>query len=360
MEVKDLASFQKNQDKLDLENPGVIMVSGSDTAAADGLIDRFRLRLSKEIGQYETILFSGETGDDQRFIEEIANVPLFSPYRFILVRQGEELFRTPLASKAQYAGYTEAFANPSPRTAIFVVYAGSPSQKLVKLFHAAGFLHFVTRDLFSNQISDQIRAIAKRLHLNLGEEAVHVVRESVEPKSGAIEQALQRLRDTLANNELERPISLDAVREVLFPGQGVNAFAFVDALFALDHRSVERELIHFNPAADNFFSILKIILNRTDEIRKARIGIGMGMQDAELIDFLGLKGRPPFIQKKILSRLKMEVNTFPPLRLEGVYEMLIQIQNEFRSNVPAARHSLIFQRHISDVFFATASSAGRR
>ncbi|MCR9142472.1 MAG: hypothetical protein NXI24_09490 [bacterium] len=358
MEVKDLASFQKGLDKLDLESPGVVMVSGSDIAVADALIDRVRARLQKEIGNFETILFSGESGDDERFIEEIANVPLFAPYRFILVRQGEELFKNPLASKARYAGYSEAFANASPRTAVFIVYEGSPAQKLVKLFHAGGFLHFVTRDLFSNQISDQIRAIAKRLHLNLGEEAVHLVRESVEPKSGAIEQVLQRLKDSLPQEQLERPVSLDAIREVLFPGQGVNAFAFVDALFALDHRSVERELIHFNPANDNFFSILKIMLNRTDEIRKARIGIGMGMQDAELIDFLGLKGRPPFIQKKILSRLKLEVNTFTPPRLEAVYEMLIDIQNEFRSNVPTARHSLIFQRHISDVFFS-APARGR-
>ncbi len=352
MEVKDLASFQKAADKLDLEAPGVLMVSGSDTAAADSLIDRFRARLSKEIGNYETILFSGESGDDQRFIEEIANVPLFAPYRFILVRQAEELFKIPLASKAQYAGYAEAFANPSPRTAVFLVYSGSPGQKLVKLFHPAGLLHLVTRDLFSNQIVDQIRAIGKRLHLNLGEEAIHLIRESVDPKSGAIEQMLQRLRDSLSEEQREGPIRLDSIREVLFPGQGLNAFAFVDALFALDHRSVERELIHFNPANDNFFSILKIMLNRTDEIRKARIGIGMSMQDSELIEFLGLKGRPPFIQKKILSRLKMEVNTFTPERLEAVYEMLIEIQNEFRSNVPVARHGLIFQRHISDVFFS--------
>ncbi|MEQ9365855.1 MAG: hypothetical protein RIF32_16550 [Leptospirales bacterium] len=357
MEVKDLASFQKGLDKLDLESPGVLMVSGTDTAAADTVIDRLRARLQKEIGNFETILFSGESGDDERFIEEIANVPLFAPYRFILVRQAEELFKTPLASKARYAGYLEAFANPSPRTAIFIVYGGSPSQKLVKLFHPAGLLHFVTRELFSNQISDQIRTIAKRVGLNLGEEAVHLVRESVEPKSGSIEQMMQRLRDTLPEELRERPVSLDAIREVLFPGQGVNAFAFVDALFALDHRSVEREFIHFNPANDNFFSILKIMLNRTDEIRKARIGIGMGMQDGELIDFLGLKGRPPFIQKKILSRLKMEVNTFSPSRLEAVYEMLIEIQNEFRSNVPTSRHSLIFQRHISDVFFSAAANA---
>ena len=96
MEFKDLPGFHKHLDKLDLESPGVMMVSGSDVAAADGIIDRFRHRLRKEIGQYETILFSGESGDDLRFIEEIANVPLFSPYRFILVRQGDELFRGPI------------------------------------------------------------------------------------------------------------------------------------------------------------------------------------------------------------------------------------------------------------------------
>lgn len=358
MEVKDLPGFQRHLDKLPLEAPGVVMISGSDPAVADSQIERLRQRLRKEIGEFETLLFSGETGDDHRFIEEIANVPLFAPYRLIIVRQAEELFRVPLQSKSQHAGYVSAFAQAPQRTAIFLVYSGSAPQKLVKLFQGCGLLHLATRDLFSNQILDQIRAAAKRLQLNLGEEGLHLLRESIDPKSGAIEQVLQRLRDHLPPEARAEgtPIKLDAIREVLFPGQGINAFTLVDSLFALDQRGVERELIRFNPASDNFFSVLKIMLNRTDEIRKARTGIGMGMQDGELIDFLGLKSRPPFIQKKILSRLKMEVNTFKPQRLEMIYEMLIEIQNEFRSNVPPARQNLIFQRHTSDIFFANTSA----
>lgn len=356
MEVKDLPGFQKHLDKLPLEAPGVVMISGSDPAVADSQIERLRQRLYKEIGEFETLLFSGETGDDHRFIEEIANVPLFAPYRLIIVRQAEELFRVPLQSKSQHAGYVSAFAQAPQRTAIFLVYSGSAPQKLVKLFQGCGLLHLATRDLFSNQILDQIRAAAKRLQLNLGEDAVHLLRESVDPKSGAIEQVLQRLRDHMPPEDREAPVKLDAIREVLFPGQGINAFTLVDGLFALDQRGVERELIRFNPASDNFFSVLKIMLNRTDEIRKARTGIGMGMQDNELIDFLGLKSRPPFIQKKILSRLKMEVNTFKPRRLEMIYEMLINIQNEFRSNVPPTRQNLIFQRYTSDIFFSNSGT----
>ena len=129
-------------------------------------------------------------------------------------------------------------------------------------------------------------------------------------------------------------------------------------MFSLDHRTVERELNRFHSGVDNFFSILKLILNRTDEIRKARTAIGMGMNESELIDFLGLKNRPPFIQKKIAGRLKVEVNTFTPEKLEQIYDMLIQLQNEFRSNAPIHRQNLIFQRHMSDVFFA-APRAGR-
>ncbi len=358
MELKDIASYQKSLDKLDLENPPVLMVSGTDPGAAERLTERLRGRLRKEVGQYETLIFSGEQGDDERFLEEIANVPLFSPYRLILIRQAEELFKGALQSKAQQSAFEQAFSQAAARTLVFLVYEGSPPQKLVKILHGAdkerdGLLHLVTRDLFSNQILDQIRHAAKRSQLNLSEEAVHLMREHLEPRAGVIERTLQRLNDMLSEQQRANVIGVDEVREVLFPGQGANSFALVDALFALDQPTVQRELVRWNPNHDSFFSVLKLMLMRADEIRKARIGIGMSMNDAELIDFLGLKSRHPYVQKKVLSRVKMEVNTFTPQRLTDIYEFLIQIQHDFRSNVSVHRHNLIFQERISRVFFQT-------
>ncbi|MCB1320138.1 MAG: hypothetical protein KDK34_07790 [Leptospiraceae bacterium] len=132
---------------------------------------------------------------------------------------------------------------------------------------------------------------------------------------------------------------------------GCNSFALVDALFALDHRTVQRELIRFNPSEDSFFGILKLILNRANEIRLAKSGIGMGMNDDELLSFLALKNRPPFIQKKILSRLKAEINRFTTPRLRIIFDFIIECQRDFRSNIPVPRQNLIFQQRILSVFF---------
>lgn len=349
MEHKDLAGFHKALDRMDLENPDVALISGADIEAADAVLERIRKRLVKEIGQYETVIFSAEPGEDARLQAEIFNIPLFSPYRLLIVRQAEEVLKAALASKGRYAQLEQDFQHLPGRTLIVLVYDGNPPQKLIKLFRGR-LIQLSTRELYGNQALDALRSAAKRLHLHLSEDALHALRESVEPRHGAIESALTRLRDMQAHPE--DPIGVEQVREALFPAQGANSFALVDALFQLDHEGVRRELLKFNPAVDSYFGLLKLILNRTDEIRRAAIAARMGMADSELIDFLDLKNRPPFIQKKIAARLKSEINRFNAEDLDRIYDFLIEIQKDFRSGAPLHRQGLVFQERILETFFA--------
>lgn len=349
-EIKELQSVHRALDKMNLDQPDVILISGSDTGVLEALLERIRHRLHKDIGPFETVVFSGEGGDESRLQQEIFNIPLFSPYRLLIVRQGEELFRNILASKSIYNSFLHEARSMPDRTLLVIQYDGQPTKKMTAIFHDQ-LLHFITRDLYANQIIDAIRNIAGSLHLHLDEESIHLLRESVEPKNGAIESTLHRLKEMLDEDQRRQPIGVEQVREALFPGMGCNSFALVDALFSLDHRTVQRELIRFNPSEDSFFGILKLILNRANEIRLAKSGIGMGMNDDELLSFLALKNRPPFIQKKILSRLKAEINRFTTPRLRIIYDFIIECQRDFRSNIPVPRQNLIFQQRILSVFF---------
>jgi DNA polymerase III delta subunit len=353
MEFKEIAAFQKHIEKLDLDAPDIIVISGSDLAIADSLIDRIRQKVERDVGPAEFIVFSGETGDDERLHLEIFNIPLFSPYRVLLVRQGEELFRTVLASRGSYASYLDDFQRFPGRTLLIIVYSGAPSQKMLKIFHGRE-AHLATRELYANQVVETIRTAAKRMHLHISEEAIHLMSDRLDPKAGAIEQTLERLKFSLPDAARSAAIGIEEVREVLFPGQGMNSFSLVDALFALDMHSIQRELVRYNPASDSLFGALKLILNRADEIRRAAAGVAMGMNDQELIDYLDLKNRPPFIQKKIVSRLKLEINRYTPERLARIYDFLIELQREFRSNAAPHRQVMLFEERILDVFFQAA------
>lgn len=345
---KDPAAFRKYLDGADLNAPEVILVSGSDVSVFPGAVDLVRRQLEKKIGGFEATTFSGEPGDDQRLQEELFNIPLFAPYRLVIVRQGQEVLRPFTQSKTAAAALQEEFARLPDRTLVMIEYDGEPSAGLLKVFGER--LHrYHSRELYSNQVLDVITGLSKRVGLHLNEEALHELKEKVEPRSGIIELALQRLKERLGPERKE--VTVADVREVLFPHPGMNVFALVDALFARDHRTVERELGHFNPPEDSFFVIFKLILNRANEIRRAAVARSHGTRDDELVKLLNLKGRPPFIQKKILSRLQNEVPRFWPERIGRVYDFLIELQTDFRFTVPVSHQRQVFQERILPLFF---------
>ena len=349
MDFKDLQSYSKALDKLNRDAPEVLLVSGTDPSIFDVVLEQVKKRLGKTVGDFETSVLSGESGDHLRMQEEIFNIPLFAPYRLIVIRQGSEVFKPILADKQAAAGFQDDFGRLPERTLLLIQFEGAAPKGLLNLF-GKRLLHLITRDIFANQVMDVIRGAGKKHGVKLAEDAIYEIRERVEPRAGAIEMAVQRLKDILPADHGE--VSGHDVREVLFPNPGFNPFELVDAIFGGDFRGFQRELLHYNSGADNLFVILKLMLNRADEIRRATQGRGLGMADVELIDFLGLKGRPPFVQKKILQRLSVEPREYDDQRLLNVYQLLITLQMDFRGQVPVSRQPLVFEERVRELFFA--------
>ncbi len=349
-EIRDWPDLMRRVKETNLDTPEVILVSGSDADLIDTVLEGIRHRLQNEVGGFETTVFSGEASDGYRFQEETFNIPLFAPYRLMLVRQADEAFRDVTAAKNDLALLAQNFAALPDRTFVVMQFAGDPGSAFQKAI-GPRLLHLHTRELFSNQVVEAIRAAARKHKLQLEEDAIHELRERVEPRHGAIDVAMIRLREALPP-EAKNQVTVDHVRDILYPVAGMNNFDFVDALFHLDQRAVEREFTRFFEGSDNLLGLLKLILNRTDEIRRARIGKSLGMNDSDLVQLLGLKSRPPFIQQKILKRLQSESSLFDATLLSRIYNMLIQLQIDFRGVVPKPRQITILQERLQEVFFS--------
>ena len=353
METRDRKVFQQHFETMDLDTPEVILISGLDPAILDLILESIQKRLTAKIGRYEFTLLTGEPGDEDRFLEETFNVPLFASYRLVVVRQAEEVFRPILASSSRAAACRENFRHLPERTLVVLQYEGAPPGKFLKLFE--NLCHFSSRELYSNQIMETIRAGAKKLGLRMTEDVLHEIGERVEPKNGAIELALLRIRDMLPV-EKQGHAEPDDIREILYPTVGCNPFQLIDALFRQDHEVVRRELARFRKSSDNLPGILKLILNRTNEIRKATLARSMGMSDREIMVLLNYGSRHPFFQKKTLQRLTAEMGRFSEKRLGKIYEFLVGFHKDIRHQIPWDRQLLIFQQRILEVFFYPASA----
>ncbi|MBI3395953.1 MAG: hypothetical protein HY042_08970 [Spirochaetia bacterium] len=346
-ETKELSGLLKHADGMDLTEPDVILVSGTDVDAAESILGSLRVRLHRDIGAFETSVISGET-DSTRFEQEVFNIPLFAPYRLILVRQGEEVFKAYNRDGAA-ARIHEQMRRLPDRTLIIIQYSGKVPAAFEKAL-GTRLAHFSTRELLPGHVVETIRHLAKKHKLNLSDDALYEIRDRIEPKTGAIELALGRLKESLPV-EAHASVLPEHVRDILFPTAGMNHFHFVDALFRGDGRALEREFDRFENNADNVFGLLRLILNRVDEIRRAQAGRSVGMNDDELIKFLGLRGRPPFIQKKTIQRLAGEVNRYTPDKLLLIYDWLVKTQRDFRSIVSGPeRQMLVLQEKVAELF----------
>ena len=350
MEVKNMADLFRALDGENLDRPPVLLVSGVDPSVFDLALDRVRTRIRKDVGSCETTVYSGEPGDEERFLVDLFNIPLFSPYRLFVVRRGQEILKGLTATPKTTERYRHDFSKMPDSTWILIQVDGKPSAGLLKIFQDR-IIHFQTRELYSRDIIKTIESMERKFHLHLEEEAIFELKERVEPRTGAIEQALARLKELLPA-EREGRVTREDIRELLFPSPGLNPFRLVDGLFELNHGTVRRELKRWNGLTDNYFVILKLILNRVDEIRKASIALSHGSSDRELTELLGHAGKPPFVQKKIQERLHEEILRFEPDHQGRIYNFLISLQKDFRTGAGNARQQhILFQERLLRVFF---------
>ncbi len=361
MIYKDLYTFKSSFSKMELNKTGTILLSGSDMNLADPILHIIKKRLAKEIGSYESIVFTAEAQEDIRFQKEISNIPIFSSYRFLLVRQADEIFKNLLRTDSTREEFANQMKNLPDQTLLMFLYSGRVPSRLLKILQEP-LLHYDTRSIYPNQMSSSLQKAIQARKLTLSKEAFSFLQENVKPELGSIEQLLSKLQFANESKRKESKqegkgniVELEDIQNTMFPSSGWNIFTLIDSLFAGDKNQVIQEYGKFTPPSDNLFAVLKIILKHVNEIRMASIAYSQNMNNTEMLRFLGLETRPPIIQKKILQRLQSEVNRFDPPKQTQIYNFLIEMHRLFRSEVPLERQLLIFQERTLPIFFSKAS-----
>ena len=340
MEYKDLTSLLRDFEKSSWEKPRVLLLSGQDMELGDLLVRKLKKNLEKGPGDYDLLVFSHEPQESLRLQSELADVPLFSKYRFILVRQAEEVLKEAFASSPRSKTFANNIEKMPDRTLLVFLYAGNVSKQILNaLKKQTIFLHLQTKKLYADQLERALRSALQARKWQLNSEAFYFLLENIDPKAGSLEQLLDSL-DSLPKEK--KTISVEDLRSVLFPNQGWDPFALVDALFGGNLPQALSQYKRFRPGEDNFFVLLKLLLRRMDEIRSARIAYGQNMKDRELLSFLGLGGRHPFVQKKILARLHKEIPRFTEKVQLNIYDFLIRNAEKFSLPGPPSQTNLLF------------------
>ena len=340
MQHKDSDSFLRDFEKTSWELPRVLLLSGQDMELGELLIREIKKRLELGPGDYDLLVFSNEPQEAERLHTELADVPLFPKYRFIIVRQSEEVLKGIFSSRHSKL-FPRTIEKMPGRTLVLFLYEGSPPNQVLKTLRTqAVFLHLLSTKLYGKQLEGALQRALQRRKWKLNSDAFYFLLENIESKTGSLEEILDSL-DFLAKES--KDINVEDLRSVLFPKQGWDPFALVDALFHGDQKQTLSQYKRFRPGTDNFFVLLKILLRRMDEIRLARAAYGQNMSEKELLAFLGLGSRPPFIQKKILTRLRNEIPRFIEAEQLKFYDFLIDMQKTFALKFPLQDRCYFFK-----------------
>lgn len=337
----DVREITTQISKSDADQPLLIVASGEDQDIFDTIVKSAKDTLHKE-GPYEISFYSGEPDDGAHFIENVSNMPLFAPRRLFVFRQSETGLKLLLQKGRQPVAVPD-------RTWILLQYNGEPPAQFYKTL-VAKTIKYSSKTIFPEKLEEEILKIAHKLKLSLDDEALHEIRERIRPKSGAIESALTTVKNQL-DPQRKGHATGDDIRDILFPKTGWNVFRLVDSVFAGDIATFQSEVSSYNASEDSFLAVLRSMLTRLDQIRKAGVGASLGMNFEELASLLGIQNRHQFFQKKTIQRLTTERQRFSPEKLTKAYDVITEMSFQFRSTVPAHRQTVFFQERILEVFF---------
>jgi hypothetical protein len=346
-ELKDRAALFERIDKTPVDAPELFIVSGDDAETFDQALDRIKARILSHGAGCHVAVFGNEPDDDTKFITEIENVPLFAPYRLIILRDAQQVLAKTLKQSLTRANLKHFIAGRPDRTWIVLHYEGKPGQEFLDTVGSHA-VHFAARDLFPEQIIEFIRNAARAVHLQLSDDAIIEIRDRVLPRPGSLERAVLRVKESLPAGH--KSAALAFVQEVLFPYPGWNINVLVDSLFAADQGRFFAECQRRDPAED-FARVLKAILNRTDEIRRARVCFDQGLPSKDILELTGNAWKHAFVQKKILSRLRFETEQFSHPRILAILEGLETLFIRIRSGASRPEQEILFTETMARLFF---------
>jgi len=318
--------------------PPIVCIYGSDPDEANVILSQILERIASG-GDAEVTYYTGESDEVETFHANVFHPPLFATTR-ILVHKKAELFKN-VYNKSNQSFWESSWRRLPDHTYVVLLLNGELSTDYAKVF-GDRLISYKVKPLYANQILHEILSTVKANQLSIQDDALQELRERLPVQSGAIHRTILKFKERFPDKER---IELVDLQDILYPGSTLNIFRLVEAMFEHDLHKVSLELLNYNPATDDFFAILKIVLNRLNQIRRLKIGQSQKMGSDELANLVGLKGSPYF-KKRLLGELVTAGSRLDTARLERLYQALIDLQISFRTQAAQRHQSLLFDRKV--------------
>lgn len=355
---KDILEFKNSPELLHKslqELPNVLLYVSEDSLEYDIVATHYK-ELFKKIGeQYETITIVPDDEDVTRLFTELFNYSMFANWKLILIRNGTNFFKPFLkvSEKKMYDNFQRNIRSISEKVYI-VAHIDSKElpSKIANLFdNKFGVLK--NRNFWPDDRKKALDDICKSEKIIFDADAIEEFIHRVPPNTGSYYRSITKLKTLLH----KKHFTSKEVVDILFPSSEFNPFQLVDSIFQGNKSEFYKEFAKLKREGENqskgILSFLNSMLNRTDEVRKAKVLFKrLGDNDKEFFKQLDMDSYSDGRKRFIKSRLKREANLFNDKAISFIYDFLISLNvREKSSNMKTLdSEGLYFQTHIERLF----------
>jgi hypothetical protein len=342
MQFKTLEDLLKAIKRYSIDLPLIVIIDGKDTSLFNIVTEFVENNVYKNVA-VEISILTGEQEDLAFFINDLYNFSLFIPYRLYIIKQGNIVFKNLKSITIKEL---------PPKTWLLIEYEENFPKKILNIPENQIF-HYETKILYDNQIDSFIVQFAKKYKLIFSEEAINEMKMLFPPKESILRTAIINIYRCLSKDlqNQEYYVTYEDIRKVFYPSSGWDIFKLIDAILNRDLLTFLIEIEKYNPPEDNYYNLLKNLLNKIDKLRKYIIAKHLNFDEKEILRYIQCEKKSPFIQKKILQQLEKNYRFYSLEKLERIYSMLVEISFGFRQNIEENYKKTIFEKKIIEVFF---------
>lgn len=346
---KSYIEFEESSKK-QLDN--VLFYCSQDAFEFDLIVNRYREKLKIAGEPVEIIVFVSEPGDMEKLFAEITNLSMFSSMKLIIIKSGRDFFKPLLLAKNKnlLQSYTRNFQEISEKIYILVHYDDKAvPDKLMAVF-AYKMSYLKNRNYYPYEKRKALESLLKHEKATMSHQAMDEFLHKIHPNTGSYLKNIQKLKLLLNKNHFE----WEDVEEALFNRNDFNPFYMSDMLFQNNKREFFKEFSKLSLSEENRFgllSLLTVLLNRTDEVRKARILFHrMADDEAKIFQLLGMSSYSEKRRAFVRSRLRKEVNMFHSSILDTIYKTITELNILSKTGSNQEQTRLLFTEKMLKVF----------
>ena len=318
----------------------------------------YRTELTSNGEPLEIVVYVAETGDFENLFSEMFNFSMFSSQKLLIIRSGSDFFKPILLAgkKEMYDSFRRNVVNLAEKVYVLLHYdAKDVPAKLSNLFENKYAL-LKSRNFYADERKPALDGILRTEKVSLDDAARDEFLHRIPPSTGTYIKAIRKLKLMLNKKEF----NLEDIEEVLFNRAEFNPFQLVDLLFSNNKHEFFREFSKFKPGSDStyiYLSLLTALLNRVDEVRKAKILLKRfrDENDTEFFKYLGMSSYSDGRKKYVKGRLRRETKLFTTTALDFLYALILDLNIKAKSSSVKDEGNFYITREFDKLFLILSS-----